>query len=84
MYNELKDRGFRDYFFDTNDTEVKLATGMYCIMKYNFSQIEVCYKAEEAIEAALKPYYGSAWDSKYTIIVIGASTIISRNLEPVE
>jgi hypothetical protein len=83
LYSELKKEGFTETFL-ANENEFILPDGMYAILKYNFSQHLVLQKAEEALELALKPYYGAAWIDKYDLTVSGAGVILSRNLDQVK
>ena len=82
LYNQLKSKGFRDYYF-INDQEYLLPEGMYAIMAFDYTSEAVLNVAEECIEKALKPYYPSYWSDKYTLLLSGPSILYNRNLEKV-
>ena len=84
LYTEMRKKGFTESFFDNDNDEYALPTGMYTMIKFSLSQGGVLLEAEDAIETALRPYYKSGWVSKYTIIVGGAAPVLSRHLEPVK
>lgn len=82
LYNELKSRGFRDYYF-IDDQHYILPEGIYAIMEFDYTPEAALNMAEEAIEKALKPYYPAHWSDKYTLLLCGPSILHSRNLEKI-
>ena len=84
LYSAMKKHGFTESFFDDDNREYILPNGMYAIVKFDFTDNDVMFKVEEAMEHALKSYYGAKWEDKFTVVISGPSSILSRNLELAE
>ncbi|MFA6057521.1 MAG: hypothetical protein WC756_04935 [Taibaiella sp.] len=84
LYDAMNKQGFTESFFDNDNRELLLPKGMYAIMKFDFTENDIVLKVEKAIEIALTKYYGAKWENKFTAVISGPSSILSRNLESVD